>query len=421
MKNKEKYDIILLEGSGTMSKYIIIGAGASGMVAAINLKRNNNDVTILEKNDKCGKKLLATGNGRCNYYNNNQDLSHYYSDNKELIEHVINKKTNKLVLNFFDSIGIVPRIKNDYYYPYSNTALSIENTLVKECIRLGVNIKLNEEVTDIEKNNNKFEIKTKEKNYQADKVVISTGSSASLKEEIGMYDILKKLGHKIVDIYPALTRLNLDEPYLKEWSGIRNDVTIKLLVNDEVVKEEVGEILYTNNGLSGICTFGVSNYAAKALKDKKQVEVVINNMKDFCDNRNDFINLMDKRDRLLKNRNISELLDSYINYKLVNILIKRSGLNCNYHWNKLDERSKNILASSFVDLRLKVIGTDGINKSQTISGGVPLSEINLETMESKVIEGLYLTGEMVDINGDCGGYNLTIAWTTALLTGGYNA
>ena len=404
-----------------MAKFIIVGAGASGMVAAINLKRKGEDVLILEKNDKCGKKLLATGNGRCNYYNSDQELHHYYSENKELIGNIINKKTNKLVLDFFDSIGIVPRIKNDYYYPYSNTALSIENTLVNECVRLGVIIKLNEEVINIEKNNNKFEIRTKENNYQADKVVISAGSSASLKEEIGMYDILKKLGHKIVDIYPALTRLNLDEPYLKEWSGIRNDVTIKLLVNDEVVKEEVGEILYTNNGLSGICTFGVSNYAARALKEEKCVEVIINNLKDFCKTRTDFTNLMNERDKNLKDRNISELLDSYINYKLVNILIKRSGLKSNYHWNKLDDRSKNILASNFVDLRLKVTGTDGINKSQTISGGVPLTEINLETMESKIVDGLYLTGEMVDINGDCGGYNLTIAWTTALLVGGAHA
>ena len=404
-----------------MAKFIIVGAGASGMVAAINLKRKGEDVLILEKNDKCGKKLLATGNGRCNYYNSDQELHHYYSENKELIGNIINKKTNKLVLDFFDSIGIVPRIKNDYYYPYSNTALSIENTLVNECVRLGVIIKLNEEVINIEKNNNKFEIRTKENNYQADKVVISAGSSASLKEEIGMYDILKKLGHKIVDIYPALTRLNLDEPYLKEWSGIRNDATIKLLVNDEVIKEEAGEILYTNNGLSGICTFGVSNYAARALKEEKCVEVIINNLKDFCEDRTDFINLMNERDKNLKDRNISELLDSYINYKLVNILIKRSGLKSNYHWNKLDDRSKNILASNFVDLRLKVTGTDGINKSQTISGGVPLTEINLETMESKIVDGLYLTGEMVDINGDCGGYNLTIAWTTALLVGGAHA
>ena len=404
-----------------MAKFIIVGAGASGMVAAINLKRKGEDVLILEKNDKCGKKLLATGNGRCNYYNSDQELHHYYSENKELIGNIINKKTNKLVLDFFDSIGIVPRIKNDYYYPYSNTALSIENTLVNECVRLGVIIKLNEEVINIEKNNNKFEIRTKENNYQADKVVISAGSSASLKEEIGMYDILKKLGHKIVDIYPALTRLNLDEPYLKEWSGIRNDVTIKLLVNDEVIKEEAGEILYTNNGLSGICTFGVSNYAARALKEEKCVEVIINNLKDFCKTRTDFTNLMNERDKNLKDRNISELLDSYINYKLVNILIKRSGLKSNYHWNKLDDRSKNILASNFVDLRLKVTGTDGINKSQTISGGVPLTEINLETMESKIVDGLYLTGEMVDINGDCGGYNLTIAWTTALLVGGAHA
>lgn len=403
-----------------MSKYIIVGAGASGLVCAINLKRKNNDVIVLEKNDKSGKKILATGNGHCNYYNEDQDLKHYHSSDNSLIEKLINPHTNKKVLEFFSSIGIVPRIKNGYYYPYSNAAVSIQNTLVEECTRLGITIYNNVFVEDIIKDKDKFIVITNEKKYEAEKVVISTGSNASLKEENNMYGVLEKLGHKIIKPLPALTRLNLKESFLKEWSGIRNDVEIKILVDEIEERKEYGEILYTDNGISGIVTMQLSNIAAYSIDNNKKVEVIINNMISFCKTRNDFIELMNERNTILKNRSISQLLDSYMNYKLVNVLIKRVGINPNISWNKLSDREKNILASSFVELRLNIISTDSIAKAQTVSGGVVLSEINLNNMESKIVNNLYLTGEVIDLFGDCGGYNLTIAWTTGLQVGDTN-
>ena len=403
-----------------MSKYIIVGAGASGLVCAINLKRKNNDVIVLEKNDKSGKKILATGNGHCNYYNEDQNLKHYHSSDNSLIEKLINPHTNKKVLEFFSSIGIVPRIKNGYYYPYSNAAVSIQNTLVEECTRLGITIYNNVFVEDIIKDNDKFIVITNEKKYEAEKVVISTGSNASLKEENNMYGVLEKLGHKIIKPLPALTRLNLKESFLKEWSGIRNDVEIKILVDEIEERKEYGEILYTDNGISGIVTMQLSNIAAYSIDNNKKVEVIINNMISFCKTRNDFIELMNERNTILKNRSISQLLDSYMNYKLVNVLIKRVGINPNISWNKLSDRDKNILASSFVELRLNIISTDSIAKAQTVSGGVVLSEINLNNMESKIVNNLYLTGEVIDLFGDCGGYNLTIAWTTGLQVGDTN-
>lgn len=403
-----------------MSKYIIVGAGASGLVCAINLKRKNNDVIVLEKNDKSGKKILATGNGHCNYYNEDQNLKHYHSSDNSLIEKLINPHTNKKVLEFFSSIGIVPRIKNGYYYPYSNAAVSIQNTLVEECTRLGITIYNNVFVEDIIKDKDKFIVITNEKKYEAEKVVISTGSNASLKEENNMYGVLEKLGHKIIKPLPALTRLNLKESFLKEWSGIRNDVEIKILVDEIEERKEYGEILYTDNGISGIVTMQLSNIAAYSIDNNKKVEVIINNMISFCKTRNDFIELMNERNTILKNRSISQLLDSYMNYKLVNVLIKRVGINPNISWNKLSDRDKNILASSFVELRLNIISTDSIAKAQTVSGGVVLSEINLNNMESKIVNNLYLTGEVIDLFGDCGGYNLTIAWTTGLQVGDTN-
>ncbi len=398
-------------------KYVVIGAGASGLVSAINLRRKNNEVILLEKNDKCGKKILTTGNGRCNYYNSDQDLKHYHSTNNSLISEIINDKTNNMVLDFFDSIGIIPRIKDGYYYPYSNTAISIQNTLVEEAKKIGVKIITNCYVKDIEKKEDFFNIITNEDYIKCDKVVVSVGSSASLREEVNMYKILEKLGHTVIKQYPALTRLNLDVKYLKEWSGIRNNASVKILVNDKLIREEYGEVLYTNNGLSGICIMQLSNIAAQELDKNNKVEVVINNLYDFCKTRNDFIEFMDERNSKLQNRNISELLDTIINYKLVNILIREARININAKWNSLSDRDKNVLASYFVDFRLNIISTDDISKAQTVSGGVSLLEINPSNMESKLVNGLYLTGEVIDLFGDCGGYNLTISWTTGLLVG----
>ncbi len=401
-------------------KYTVIGAGASGMVCAINLARCGHEVLLLEKNSTCGKKILATGNGHCNYYNSDQNLCHYHSSNKQIIKNIINDKTNRLVLDFFDSIGIVPRIKNGYYYPYSNAAVSIQNSLYLECIKCGVHIINDIYINNIIKDNDGFIVESMDRTFTSDRVVIATGSSASIKDEVNTYELLENLGHNINPILPALSRINLDEDYMKDWSGIRCDASIKLLVNSELVREEVGEVLYTNNGISGIPTMQLSTYVAKALNNSDQVEIIINNMYKFCENRNDFIKFMDDRNKLLKNRNISELMDSIINYKLVNVLIKRAGLKNSYKWEKLDDRSKSILAREVVSMRLNVISTDSINKSQTISGGVPLTEINPKTMESLKVKGLYITGEAIDLYGDCGGYNLTIAWTTGLLVGGLN-
>ncbi len=395
-------------------KTIIVGAGASGVVASLNIK--NSEVLVIEKNSKPLKKLLTTGNSHCNYFNDDQDLKHYYSDNKDLISSFINDYNIKLVLDFFDSLGIVPLIKDGYYYPYSNTSISICNTLYEESLRRGVKYKFLEEVISIQKIDNYFIVKTNLESYKCDKVILSSGSSASIKEGVNTYKILDKLNIKYNSICPSLTRINLDFKYLKDVSGIRSYSLLRLISNNQVIKEEEGEVLFTNNGLSGICTMMISNMCFKELKKNNDVEVSINFMSDFCVDRSSFINLMDTRDSNLKGRDISELLDTYLNYKLVNAILKKSEVNKN-KWSSLNDREKNIIAREFVDSRFKVLSTDDISKSQTVSGGVSLNNINLNTMESLDVEGLYLTGEVIDINGDCGGYNLTIAWISGILAG----
>ena len=253
-----------------MKKILIIGAGASGLISAIYAKKTGNEVTLIEKNEICGKKILATGNGRCNFWNEDQNVNHYRSSNYEKLEEVLNEKNQKEILSFFKKIGIEPKIKNGYYYPYSNQAISIQKALILEAEKQGVNIKTNSEVTDIIKKNEKFETIIKEQNkIISDIVILSVGSKAAPKtgsDGFG-YKICKQFGHTINKPLPALVQLKAEESFLKDWAGIRANVSVKLYENGKEIADEIGEIQLTNYGISGICVFNLSGRAAKGLDE----------------------------------------------------------------------------------------------------------------------------------------------------------
>ena len=404
-----------------MKKILIIGAGASGLISAIYAKKTGNEVTLIEKNEICGKKILATGNGRCNFWNEDQNLNHYRSSNYEKLEEVLNEKNQKEILSFFKKIGIEPKIKNGYYYPYSNQAISIQKALISEAEKQGVNIKTNSEVTDIIKKNEKFETIINEQNkIISDIVILSVGSKAAPKtgsDGFG-YKICKQFGHTINKPLPALVQLKAEESFLKDWAGIRADVSVKLYENGKEIAEEIGEIQLTNYGISGICVFNLSGRVAKGLDENKKECVRIN----FLDglkirNENQFINWMNSRNRILENRNLTEALEGVLNIKLVNILLKLSNINPCEKWDNLTESQKNKLAQNVVKFKLNITGTNSFDKAQVCTGGVPIEEIDLKTMQSKKEHGLFITGETLDVDGDCGGYNLEWAWITGMIAG----
>ncbi len=404
-----------------MKKIIVIGAGASGLIAAIFARKCGNDVTILEKNEICGKKLLATGNGRCNFWNENQSLEHYRSSNFDEIPEIINTYNSQEILDFFKNIGIEAKIKNGYYYPFSNQAISMQKALILEAEKQNVKIQFKQEVIDIKKINDKFEIVTKSGEKMIyDKIILSTGSKAAPKtgsDGIG-YEICKNFGHSIIEPLPALVQLKAKEPFLKEWEGIRSNVLIKLYENNEVIAEERGEIQLTNYGISGICVFNLSGRVARGL-DKNKKEVVEINFLEGLNiiNQNKFIEWMNKRNEVVKNRTVFELLEGVLNYKLVNVLLKITDIGKKEQWEKLDDKKREILARNIVSFRLNIIGTNSYDKAQVCSGGVPLSELDTHSMESKKVKGLYITGEILDVDGDCGGYNLEWAWITGMIAG----
>lgn len=403
-----------------MRDIIIIGGGASGLVAAIYASKSGRKVTILEKNKTCGKKILITGNGKCNYWNDDQSLVHYHSNNIEIFKSILTKENQQKILQLFNSLGIIPRIKDGYYYPYSNQATSIQTALIKECELNKVEIIYETEVLSITKENNSYKINTSNGTYKGNKVILSTGSFACPKtgsDGLG-YKILTSLGHSLITPLPALVQLKANAPYLKEWHGIRSDVSVSLIENNKIITTQIGEIQLTDYGVSGICIFCLSGQVSRGLFKNKKEQIAINFLQPFnITNNEEFINWMNERNKQVKNRTVSDLLDGLLNYKLINLILKLSKIDRNNHWNNLSIEEKYLLGTKLTNFILDITGTNSFDQSQTCTGGIPLIEINPHTMESLYNQGLYITGELLDVDGDCGGYNLTNAWITGYLAG----
>lgn len=374
------------------------------MVAAIVARRSGDNVTIIEKNNNLGKKLLLTGNGRCNYYNDDMSLSNFYSSGDK--SKIINETNLNKLKNFFDSIGLIPRVKNGYYYPYSNTSTAIHNSFLKEINILGINI-INDEVIDISKKD-KFIIKTNNNIYECDKLILSTGGITIPKTGSNGfgYDILKKLGHNIIKPEAALVPLVTDES-VKDWASIRTDVRLTINVDGKLITEE-GEAQLTNYGISGICTMNISRFIKKGVNNTLYIN--------FLPNIDNLYNFIEERNKLLKERTIIELLEMVLNYKLLYFILKKSHINSNSKWNDLNNKEKNVLINNISNYKLNIVDTMGIMYGETTSGGVPLEEVT-SSCESTIIKNLYITGELLDIDAKCGGYNLTNAFITGLKAG----
>lgn len=393
-----------------MKDIVIIGGGASGLVAAITAARRGKKVTILEKNEKCGKKLLLTGNGRCNYWNEDMSLSHFHSSEKELIKNIINEKNEEKVLAFFDSLGIISKIKNGYFYPITNQALTLYNALLYEVKKLNVEI-INIEVTGIEKKDT-FIINPGKENIHAKKIIISAGSKAAPKtgsDGLG-YLLASKFNHNIITPKPALVQLVGEETFFNKWNGVRVDSKLTLYEDGKYIKEENGEAQLTDYGISGIAAFNLSGHIARNI-DKHEEIISINFLPWLKEEPNKWLKKLSQ-----KNQNITETLEKFLNYKLIPIILKKANIKKNT-WQSLSDKQFSILINTMLNFNLKIKGTKSFDKAQVCSGGIPLSEINLENMESIKEKGLYFTGEIIDIDGDCGGYNLGFAWISGIIAG----
>ena len=381
-------------------KIIIIGSGASGLAAGISLLRCGYDVTILERNNISGKKLLLTGAGRCNFFNSDQNIVHYHSNDKDILAKIITSDNIHLVEDFITSLGIVPKVKDGYYYPFANQAYNMKELLERTYLDLGGKIKYNYLVEKIEKKNNLFLIND---NISCDKLILATGSKAykmTGSDGIG-YQLAKKFNHHIVKVLPSLTSLITREKI--NLKGVRVDAKVTLYENGVKVREELGQVQFTDYGLSGICIFNLSYYAVKGLnKNKKEVITI------------DLMPFMDKVS--FKNKKVYDLLLGFLPNKMIDYILKTLDISKDIYYEDLSSDKKQELTKILKEMEFNITSYKEFDFSQVCSGGVSLREINPLTMESIFVKNLYIIGELLDVNGDCGGYNLTFAFLTGILT-----
>ena len=390
-----------------MRDVCIIGGGASGLVAAITALRRGKKVTILERNEKCGKKVLLSGNGRCNYFNDDQSVSRYHSSSN-CIGELINTDNTLRVKDFFSSLGIVPKIIDGYYYPFSRSSVTIQNALISEAIKLGAEIIYNFKVERVIKKDC-FIINPDNEKIEARKIIICTGSKAAPKtgsDGIG-YDLAMSFNHKIIKPLPALTSLRGDMSYYKKWSGVRTEAILSLYEDGNFVISQSGELQLTDQGISGIVSFNLSNYIVRNLNSHEEI-IYIN-----------FVPFLKKNslDSLFNNSDdVFEVLERILNYKLVGVVLKVAKLRTN-KYSLLSESEKKKLFDTLTRFEFRVCETGSFDKAQVCAGGISLDEVDLKTMESKKEDGLFFAGEILDVNGDCGSYNLTFAWLSGIIAG----
>lgn len=386
-----------------MKKVVIIGGGASGMMAAIQAARTGAAVTLLEHNEKPGKKILATGNGRCNLTNLVQEPSRYRSSQPDFPWKIITQYPLEDTLAFFSELGIYTKDRNGWVYPYSDQAAGVAQVLELEARHQKVKIKTTEEVTDIFREDGQYLVKTATWQYPCDSVIISCGSSASNVEGSSTtgYELAEKLGHTVVKPLPSLCGIRGKDNYYAKWAGSRMDGCITLEIDGETVGEEQGEILFTEYGISGIGVFQLSRYAVRGTDEGKIATYHLDLMPQLT--KEELVKLLLDRQQVGSYKNPQELLIGLLPRKMIDALVKKT-----YEPEKIAERLK--------DWQVPVKGAYALRQAQICSGGVDLRELT-DQLESRLHPGIYFTGEVIDVDGPCGGYNLQWAWSSGAVAG----
>ncbi|XMB72641.1 NAD(P)/FAD-dependent oxidoreductase [Mycoplasmatota bacterium WC30] len=392
----------------------IIGGGASGMLAAVVAARNGAIVTLLERNPRIGKKILVTGNGRCNFTNSLTTVNDY--NNPEFVEYGLNVFNPYKTMDFFNEIGIVPKIeKEGKTYPLSEQASSMVDVFLYELRHLKVNIITDALVYNIIKKKNFFTIYLEDgRTFNADKIIIATGGRAMPKtgSDGSGYALAEKLGHKITEVFPALVKLKLESTHLKHLEGIKMPAKVELLHNDEVVQTEVGDVLFGNYGISGPTILQLSRKAMDLFNKNQKVFIKIILVSSLSKSE------VYQRFYNSKHKPVDFSLVGLINKRYISALIKEAGIQKqNTLVSDLSDKQLKKLVNLLFDWRFVVKGSKSFNDAQVTAGGVSTKGINPKTMESLKVPGLYFTGEVMDIDGRCGGYNLQWAWTSGYLAG----
>ena len=436
----------------------VIGGGAAGMMAAIEAARAGAIVTLIEKNPQLGKKLATTGNGRCNYTNldmGDQIGGKFRGFHPEFAAPALDALPPEAVLDWFRAIGVEPRFRGSYVYPNSDQASAVVDALREELHRLSVKVHYNAEVKSVQRIDADTEVSAakasmpgkaasaseiREKRdagyfmiqctdavVKADQVILTAGSKAAPKTGSNGdgYFIARKLGHTIVPYVPALCGIRCAGDAFRALAGIRTEAALELVIDGHSVDREAGELQLVDYGISGIPVFQLSRYAAYALQEGKKTAVYINFLPGFTDEAEDprecALRLYRQRQQRLVGRKMESFFTGLLHQKLGQLLLRMASVRPELPVAELSEKQLRSLASLSVRFKAECVEMNGFLQAQVVAGGVDTTEIDSSTMASRLVPGLYFAGEVLDIDGICGGYNLQWAWASGFVAGRHAA
>lgn len=345
------------------------------------------------------------------------DAGYYRSEHLTQVQKVLEQYGYKDTLHFFAELGLRAKSRNGYLYPLCNQASSVLAVLMNEIHRLGAEVHTDIHVTDVRHKENGFQIMTESKSFSVDKVILAAGGKAApvLGSDGSGYQIAKSLGHTLVPVVPALVQLKVKDTPLKKAAGVRVEAEVSAYVGNEKIASDTGEVQLTAYGISGIPVFQISRFIARGLYENQKTFVSADFLPDMSEDA--YIQFLKNRREKQEHLEMTECLAGIFNSKLIPELLKIAKIQPRKWIEKLSEDDLKRFAKVCKGLKLPVTDTNGFDNAQVCAGGVPLTEIDCETMESCCQKGLYLAGELLDADGLCGGYNLQWAWSTGYIAG----
>ena len=402
-----------------MSKKIaVIGGGAAGMMAAVQAADAGALVDLFERNDRVGKKLLATGNGKCNFSNLDMQKNAYYGSAVSLYDNLFSIFGVRETIAFFNRHGMLIKDKNGYLYPLSEQASTVLDVLRFSLEQYKVRVYTDSIITALqpERKSRKLQLTSSVGNRTYDAVILACGGMAAPKtgSDGNGFRLAEKLGHHINTVVPALVQLRCHEDFFKMVSGVRIEAKLTLCIDGEEKNSAQGELQLTDYGISGIPVFQFSRQAAYALYDKKKVSVVI----DFLPNQGaeSYKALWKERWERQGGQILEQFLTGLSNKKINQLIIKLAGCNAHDTANDIPAAKRRTIERLYRKLTVSVRGTNGFEQAQVSAGGIPAEELTNQ-LESIYIPSLFFAGEIIDMDGICGGYNLQWAWTSGAVAG----
>lgn len=402
----------------------VIGGGAAGMMAAIFAASGSDRVTILEHTQRVGKKILSTGNGKCNFTNKKLSKDDYYTNHPSFVENALSKFDETAAVCFFQKSGMEVISKRDgYYYPHTGQATTVLNTLRLRLAQKHVKIKTEEQITSVHRDSGSrytdgkgFVVTTKSGKYYFDKVILACGGNAAptTGSDGSGYSLARALGHSVIKPLPVLTSLYSSEKLLKEMAGVRAVAEISLWIDGETVGREKGELQLNKDNLSGIPVFQLSHQAIRALDHKKSVLFKVNFLPE-CSAFETEAKIRQIKS-LYMEVPVSEALCCILHKKICGAILHKTDISFATKMTELSDKEICRMVKLIHDFSFTIIGHPGFEAAQATMGGVSINEID-ENMMSRKVEGLYFAGEMIDVDGRCGGYNLQWAWTSGYIAG----